>query len=65
VLNQVIKTVSADLGNTPTVCRSSYIHPAIISDWEAGKFRRKWNKACTNKKLRGLSKEETATLNYI
>jgi len=65
VLNQVIKTVSSDLGNTPTVCRSSYIHPTIISDWEAGSFRKKWNKANSTKKIRGLSKEETASLTYI
>jgi DNA topoisomerase-1 len=39
VLNEVIKTVSSDLGNTPSVCRSSYIHPAILSDWTEGSFR--------------------------
>lgn len=65
VLNQVIKTVSSDLGNTPTVCRSSYIHPNIISDWEEGRFRKRWNKASKTKKISGLSKEETATLTYM
>ena len=65
VLNQVIKTVSSDLGNTPAVCRSSYIHPSIIADWEAGSFRRNWNKASSTRKMKGLSKEETATLMYI
>ena len=65
VLNQVIKTVASDLGNTPAVCRASYIHPAIINDWEAGQFRQKWHKASTTRKIRGLSKDETATLSYI
>lgn len=65
VLNQVIKTVSSDLGNTPTVCRSSYIHPSIIADWEDGGFRKKWNKARVSKKIKGLSTEETASLVYI
>ena len=65
VLNQVIKTVSSDLGNTPTVCRSSYIHPSIISDWEAGSFRKKWNKAIIRRSIKGLSKEETTTLVYL
>jgi len=65
ILNQVIKTVSSDLGNTPTVCRSSYIHPIIISDWEAGKFRKKWNKSASGSKTKHLSKEETTTLQYI
>ena len=65
VLTQVIITVATDLGNTPAVCRSSYIHPVIINDWEAGKFRDKWQKSSATKKVRGLSKEETATLLYI
>jgi len=65
ILNDVIKTVSADLGNTPTVCRSSYIHPKIISDWGEGGFRSKWNKASRNRKLKGLSTEETTTLHYL
>ena len=65
VLLQVIKTVSSDLGNTPTVCRSSYIHPVIISDWESGGFRKKWNNSVTSRKIKGLSKEETAALTYL
>ncbi len=65
VLNQVIKTVASDLGNTPTVCRSSYIHPTIISDWEKGSFRKKWNKSSSARKITGLSREETATLRYL
>jgi DNA topoisomerase-1 len=65
LLGQVIKTVSADLGNTPTVCKSSYIHPSIISDWERGTFRRKWNRSYKKRKLQGLSKEETSILHYL
>lgn len=65
VANEVVKTVASDLGNTPTVCRSSYIHPVILSDWLTGKFRTRWNKANTGRKLKGLSKEETVTLNYL
>ncbi len=62
---EIIKTVSSDLGNTPTVCRSSYIHPILLSDWAEGTFRSKWNKASRGRKLNGLSKEETATLQYL
>lgn len=65
ILNQVIKTVSSDLGNTPSVCRSSYIHPSILSDWEKGSFRKKWNVSGSERKQKGLSKEETATLHYL
>ena len=31
-----VKTVAEQLGNTPTVCRSSYIHPFVLSAYEAG-----------------------------
>ena len=65
VLNEVIKTVSSDLGNTPAVCRSSYIHPSIMSDWSDGHFRAKWNKSKKSRKVNGLSTEETTTLGYL
>jgi DNA topoisomerase I len=65
ILNEVIKTVSSDLGNTPSVCRSSYIHPVILSDWTEGSFRTKWSKASRSRRLNGLSKDETATLQYL
>jgi len=65
VSNEVIKTVASDLGNTPAVCRSSYIHPVILNDWMGGSFRTKWNRARRARKVKGLSKEETATLQYL
>lgn len=65
IQNQVVKTVASDLGNTPAVCKSSYIHPDILHDWETGQFRRKWNKVSATRKMTGLSKAETITLNYI
>ena len=65
ISNEVIKTVASDLGNTPTVCRSSYIHPSILADWTEGSFRTKWNKANKGGKVAGLSREETITLFYL
>ena len=32
------RTVSGLLGNTPTVCRSSYIHPKVLKRFEAGEL---------------------------
>lgn len=32
----VIKEVAAAMGNTPAVCRSSYIDPCLITDWLEG-----------------------------
>lgn len=65
IANQVVKSVSSDLENTPAVCRSSYIHPVILSDWSEGRFRSKWNKARRTRKINGLSIEETTTLGYL
>jgi DNA topoisomerase I len=33
---EAIKTVAEQLGNTPTVCRGSYIHPTVIKSYESG-----------------------------
>jgi DNA topoisomerase-1 len=65
VANEIVKTVASDLGNTPTVCRSSYIHPTILSDWSGGTFKAKWNRASRRQKVTGLSKEESATFHYL
>ena len=32
----VVKKVAEELGNTPAVCRASYIHPAVLDAYEAG-----------------------------
>jgi DNA topoisomerase-1 len=33
---RAVKRVAEQLGNTPAVCRSSYIHPAVIKTYESG-----------------------------
>ncbi|HEX8735337.1 MAG TPA: hypothetical protein VF721_08455 [Pyrinomonadaceae bacterium] len=33
---KAVKKVAEQLGNTPTVCRGSYIHPTIIKSYESG-----------------------------
>lgn len=33
---KAIKEVAEQLGNTPTVCRSSYVHPAVLANYEKG-----------------------------
>lgn len=38
-ITQCVKAVSGLLGNTPTVCRASYIHPAILRLFEEGRIR--------------------------
>ena len=36
---QVVKEVATQLGNTPTVCRKCYIHPAVFEGYLAGSLR--------------------------
>jgi DNA topoisomerase I len=33
-----VKAVSGLLGNTPTVCRSSYVHPTVFELYETGRI---------------------------
>lgn len=33
---RAVKRVAEQLGNTPSVCRSSYIHPAVLETYESG-----------------------------
>jgi len=40
LLLAAIKEVAAVLGNTPAVCRASYIHPAVLAGWEDGSLHR-------------------------
>lgn len=37
-ITQAVKTVAKELGNTPTVCRTYYIHPIIPKTYEAKKL---------------------------
>lgn len=39
-LAMAITEVAAILGNTPAVCRASYIHPLILEGWKDGSLRR-------------------------
>lgn len=62
---KAVKKVAEQLGNTPTVCRGSYIHPAVLKSYEAGVTLDEFNSA----KKRRISRleqeyevEETALL---
>jgi DNA topoisomerase I len=50
-LVRAIKRVAEELGNTPTVCRGSYIHPAVINLYQQGitldEFRPRRSRAIT------------------
>jgi DNA topoisomerase-1 len=35
---EAVKQVAAELGNTPAVCRASYIHPRVLTAFAAGEL---------------------------
>jgi DNA topoisomerase-1 len=64
-LVRIVKQVAERLGNTPAVCRKSYIHPMILEGALNGSLKRRMQRANTsaNRKVpRGLRDEEVALL---
>jgi DNA topoisomerase I len=59
VQNAVIKEVAQVLGNTPAVCRTSYIDPAVFAGWRDGRLQR----AAAN--ARGERQWELAALRFL
>lgn len=60
-INAVIDQVAARLGNTRTVCRQAYIHPAMPEKWLAGELRRSGRL----KPLDGLDIDEIETAAFL
>lgn len=57
----VITSVASELGNTVAVCRRCYIHPAIVSAFEAGTLRLRMPPAARG----GLSPAERAVMAFL
>ena len=58
-----VKKVASQLGNTPAVCRSSYIHPEILNSYLDGSLMdhlKREIKETLREELSGLSSEEAA-----
>lgn len=41
-INNALATVADRLGNTVAVCRNSYVHPAVLSQFEQGTIQERW-----------------------
>jgi DNA topoisomerase IB len=57
---EAIGDVAAALGNTPAVCRASYVHPGILESYAAGELPR-----MTPRRLRGLDRWESGLLRFL
>jgi DNA topoisomerase IB len=55
------------LGNTPSVCRKSYLHPAVIDSYMSRRFARSSSKerAISQPSLRDLARTESAVLKLL
>ena len=56
---KAIKTTAEFLGNTPAVCRKSYIDPVVLDAWEAGRLN------VFIKDVRGQRQWEQALLRFM
>jgi DNA topoisomerase-1 len=63
-LNEVIAQVAARLGNTPAVCRSSYIHPVVLSTFEDGRLAERWTDG-PSRAAGGLNADERRLLHLL
>lgn len=57
---KVIRDVAETLGNTPAVCRSSYVHPQVLEAYCTGRPA-----PVRGRKRKGLSGEESAVLRFL
>ncbi len=67
-VTEAVKSVASQLGNTPTVCRKSYIHPAIIDAYLDGSLAQSWNAmdaARLAELFPGYSREEAVVLSLL
>ena len=58
-IKAAIETVAMSLGNTPTICRKSYVYPALLETYLAGEFK------LGRSKRAGLSPHESAVLAFL
>jgi DNA topoisomerase-1 len=65
---EAIKTVAAQLGNTPAICRKCYVHPAVIEAYLEGvllEMLHRLGKADPAALIQGLSAEEGKVLAFL
>jgi DNA topoisomerase-1 len=65
---QAIETVAARLGNTPSVCRKCYVHPAVLNSYLEGEMLRTARQRAEREIVKDLGKlppEEAAVLTLV
>lgn len=65
LVTDMVKEVADELGNTPSVCRASYIHPIVIEQFLAGQFFEPYKQARRGRTRKYQSCEEKALLGFL
>ena len=60
----MLKVVSAELNNTPAVCRRSYVHPAVVESYLGGALGSQWQ-AASQRGSPALSADERRFLTVL
>ena len=63
-VNTVLDVVAGRLRNTRAVCRSSYVHPAVLEAYADATLTERWHPAAT-RRPRGLTAEEQCLLGFL
>jgi DNA topoisomerase-1 len=58
-IKAAIDEVAGSLGNTPTICRKCYVHPALLTAYEGGAFKLRKTKRA------GLSAHEASLMAFL
>ena len=64
-VTDMVKAVASKLGNTPSVCRSSYIHPHVIDAFLQGQFIEPYKNARRGRTRQFQNVEEKALLGFL
>lgn len=66
-INRLVDQVAAWLGNTRTICRKCYIHPAVVESWREGTLADRISEARRSVRhvRKGMDREEMIVLKWL
>jgi DNA topoisomerase-1 len=67
-VKQALEGVAAELGNTIAICRKSYVHPAVIDQYNSGELHASFAAArrrASRRTVRGLRTPEVVALRWL
>lgn len=60
-----VAAVAAELGNTPAICRKSYLHPHLLEAYGNDAAWARWRRSRPGRAARGLSRAESRLLRFL